>query len=195
MKLDEFKVVSPIINTLSVSDMRISTTQLTFNTITAAELGYPPYVRLLIHPSGRLFAIQAWPDNSVEDAVPFFTDSVYAEQQKKGRATVKIRNRVLTQILREKMGWTGKETMRAFGVRYMDEKAILYNLEDAVLSRGSRAKKVTLDEILESYPTVKDSMKNMLAIPAKHVADTSATVVEGTVIDIDYAEIEEKKGA
>ena len=69
--LSDFRVVNPTLRTFSAAEARIAQSSIRFNNLSAAELGYPENVRLLISSEGTTLAIQA----CVKDdpcAVPFY---------------------------------------------------------------------------------------------------------------------------
>ena len=57
--LSDFRVVNPTLRTFSAAEARIAQSSIRFNNLSAAELGYPESVRLLISSEGTTLAIQA----------------------------------------------------------------------------------------------------------------------------------------
>lgn len=50
--LSDFRVVNPTLRTFSAAEARIAQSSIRFNNLSAAELGYPENVRLLISSEG-----------------------------------------------------------------------------------------------------------------------------------------------
>ena len=69
--LSDFRVVNPTLRTFSAAEARIAQSSIRFNNLSAAELGYPENVRLLISSEGTTLAIQAC-DKDDPCAVPFY---------------------------------------------------------------------------------------------------------------------------
>lgn len=57
--LSDLRVVNPTLRTFSAAEARIAQSSIRFNNLSAAELGYPENVRLLISSEGTTLAIQA----------------------------------------------------------------------------------------------------------------------------------------
>lgn len=55
--LSDFRVVNPTLRTFSAAEARIAQSSIRFNNLSAAELGYPENVRLLISSEGTTLAI------------------------------------------------------------------------------------------------------------------------------------------
>ena len=70
--LSDFRVVNPTLRTFSAAEARIAQSSIRFNNLSAAELGYPENVRLLISSEGTTLAIQAC-DKDDPCAVPFMS--------------------------------------------------------------------------------------------------------------------------
>lgn len=68
--LYDFRVVNPTLRTFSAAEARIAHSSIRFNNLSAAELGYPEMVRLLISSDATTLAIQAC-DKEDSCAVPF----------------------------------------------------------------------------------------------------------------------------
>ena len=46
--MSEFRIVNPTLRTFSAAEARIAHSSIRFNNLSAAELGYPEHIRLLI---------------------------------------------------------------------------------------------------------------------------------------------------
>ena len=68
--MSEFRIVNPTLRTFSAAEARIAHSSIRFNNLSAAELGYPEHIRLLISSDGCTLAIQAC-DPKDKCAVPF----------------------------------------------------------------------------------------------------------------------------
>lgn len=60
--LSDFRVVNPTLRTFSAAEARIAQSSIRFNNLSAAELGYPENVRLLISSEGTTLATEQWLD-------------------------------------------------------------------------------------------------------------------------------------
>ena len=68
--MSEFRIVNPTLRTFSAAEARIAHSSIRFNNLSAAELGYPEHIRLLISSDGCTLAIQAC-DPKDKCSVPF----------------------------------------------------------------------------------------------------------------------------
>lgn len=100
--LSDFRVVNPTLRTFSAAEARIAQSSIRFNNLSAAELGYPENVRLLISSEGTTLAIQAC-DKDDPCAVPFMSGRT-AEDLKEQKKWTTVSNRMLMHIIRTKLG-------------------------------------------------------------------------------------------
>ena len=103
--LSDFRVVNPTLRTFSAAEARIAQSSIRFNNLSAAELGYPENVRLLISSEGTTLAIQAC-DKDDPCAVPFMSgassDTAFFENH---RSTICfLGHRIATCLYRTPMG-------------------------------------------------------------------------------------------
>ena len=125
--LSDFRVVNPTLRTFSAAEARIAQSSIRFNNLSAAELGYPENVRLLISSEGTTLAIQAC-DKDDPCAVPFMSGRT-AEDLKGQKKWTTVSNRMLMHIIRTKLGWdSGKTPRRFYGVPWPEQYAILFEL-------------------------------------------------------------------
>ena len=110
--LSDFRVVNPTLRTFSAAEARIAQSSIRFNNLSAAELGYPENVRLLISSEGTTLAIQAC-DKDDPCAVPFMSGRT-AEDLKGQKKWTTVSNRMLMHIIRTKLGWDSGKTPRRF---------------------------------------------------------------------------------
>lgn len=90
--LSDFRVVNPTLRTFSAAEARIAQSSIRFNNLSAAELGYPENVRLLISSEGTTLAIQAC-DKDDPCAVPFMSGRT-AEDLKGQKKWTTVSNRI-----------------------------------------------------------------------------------------------------
>ena len=55
--LSDFRIVNPVTRSFSAAEARFAWSSIRFNNLSAAELGYPEYVRLLINKNGKSLGI------------------------------------------------------------------------------------------------------------------------------------------
>ena len=110
--LYEFRVVNPTLRTFSAAEARIAHSSIRFNNLSAAELGYPEMVRLLISSDATTLAIQAC-DKGDSCAVPFMAGRT-AEDLKGQKKWTTVTNRMLMHIIRTKLCWENVKTPRRF---------------------------------------------------------------------------------
>jgi len=156
--LRNFRVISPELVSFSTSQMRISTSTLSFNITAAAELGYPETVCLLATADGRGLAIQANPkDNFAQLALPFY-------DEKKGRRTLtKITDRAFVRALRRELGWQDNMSRRANGILYRNISLLFFDLTNAERLTGGKSKSQVLT--LADYPRIDEVMSRLHPAP------------------------------
>jgi hypothetical protein len=153
--LSDFRIVNPTKQGFSAAEARIGKTSIRFNNMTAAELGYPDFVRLLINQSGSALAIQPCTEND-PCAVPFMNGrtAVDLTGQKKWTS---IPNRMLAAIIREKMSWDNeKAPRRVYGSPWLEQGALLFDLTRTIGPR-QRTSLMSADEMLRSYEQAERS--------------------------------------
>lgn len=181
-----FKVVDPRIKTSSLSYVNIYSNKLTFSYVTAEDLGYPERVRLMIDCPNKLLAVQAADFMPVRFTTPFLQpDQMEEMKTKRSRKRISFPNKAVAKVIREKMGWAGtKSTWRTYGIRYLENDIVVFDLAKAEIPKRGKAREATADEILEAYSSVSEarlqSIPKMLPPPTVSVG----TVEEDEVIDI-----------
>lgn len=147
--LSDFRVVNPTLRTFSAAEARIAQSSIRFNNLSAAELGYPENVRLLISSEGTTLAIQAC-DKDDPCAVPFMSGRT-AEDLKGQKKWTTVSNRMLMHIIRTKLGWdSGKTPRRFYGVPWPEQYAILFDLTRAAPPR-TRTPNLSVEDMLRTY--------------------------------------------
>ena len=147
--LSDYRIVNPLTSNFSASEARASWTSIRFNNLSAAELGYPEYVRLLISQDGNTLAIQGCASDD-PCAVPFMHGRPPEEIREK-KKWLSICNRMLLRIIREKQHWGDEKVQRRFyGIPWNDQGAILFDLTRIVPYR-SHTPNYTPDEMLQTY--------------------------------------------
>ena len=136
--LSDLRVVNPTLRTFSAAEARIAQSSIRFNNLSAAELGYPENVRLLISSEGTTLAIQAC-DKDDPCAVPF-----YVRKNRRGsEGAEKVDN--------TKLGWdSGKTPRRFYGVPWPEQYAILFDLTRAAPPR-TRTPNLSVEDMLRTY--------------------------------------------
>lgn len=147
--LSDLRVVNPTLRTFSAAEARIAQSSIRFNNLSAAELGYPENVRLLISSEGTTLAIQAC-DKDEPCAVPFMSGRT-AEDLKGQKKWTTVSNRMLMHIIRTKLGWdSGKTPRRFYGVPWPEQYAILFDLTRAAPPR-TRTPNLSVEDMLRTY--------------------------------------------
>jgi len=153
--LSDYRIVNPKTRNFSAAEARASWTTFRFNNLSAAELGYPDFVRLLISEDGNTLAVQSCPQDD-PCAVPFMLDRT-ADDLNGQRRWISIQNRMLLQIIREKQHWDSTKVQRRFyGVPWAEERAILFDLT-RIAPRKSRIPALTPDEMIRTYAHAANS--------------------------------------
>lgn len=120
--LKGFKVISVYGNT-SESTVTVTSKYFKFNADTAAELGYPKYIQMLIDADNKKFAIQATDEqgaNSIE-----FKVSEPSESGKKSVINVAFKAAHATIV--QLMQWGDGASRKMNGIFVPEEKAIMIN--------------------------------------------------------------------
>lgn len=147
--LSDYRVVNPLTCNFSAAEARASWSTLRFNNLTAAELGYPEHVRLLISQDGNTLAIQGC-EKDDPCAVPFMCGRT-ADDLKGQKKWLTITNRMLLRIIREKQHWDDAKTQRRFyGVPWGEQGAILFDLTRIAPPR-TRTPYYSPDDMLQTY--------------------------------------------
>lgn len=147
--LYDFRVVNPTLRSFSAAEARIAHSSIRFNNLSAAELGYPDNIRLLISSDGTTLAIQICDAND-PCAVPFMAGRT-AEDLKGQKKWTTVTNRMLMHIIRTKLGWESKKTPRRFyGVPWPEQGAIIFDLTRAAPPR-TRTPNLSAEDMLRAY--------------------------------------------
>ena len=139
--LEKFTVID-LVKTRSASIVTFVGNTVKFNTQTAAELRYPPFVQLLSNPKDKQFAVRACNEED-PNAVPF------SKPEGKQIYQIKIGCTAAVDIARKMAGWTPAEDWNVPGIFFADENAIIYDLSTAFAPRpktGGRKKAVAVPE-------------------------------------------------
>ena len=121
--LEKFTVID-LIKTRSASVVTFTGNIVKFNIQTAQELGYPPFVQLLIDQKGKQFAVRVCKEHAT-NAVSFSKPMGDQKYQ------IKINNIAVVDLVRKTMGWNAEDNWNVPGVYFADEQAIIYSLETA----------------------------------------------------------------
>lgn len=148
-----FKVVMASKPAISKATMRIGLQKISFSSLAACEMGYPPFVQMLISPDATKMVICPY-DQEDNTSIPFFVEK-YSKKQ--GRYiqpnTVSISDKDLVQDIRKKLGW-GNEAMSCTPLRFREQpNCLFFELNKAIpASELKRARK--MHRTIDSYPTL-----------------------------------------
>ena len=184
LNLSEYRVVTPTKNAMfSASELKISKTTIRFNNLTAAEMGYPPYVRLLINMDCDNLIIQACEEKEAA-ALPFMIGKT-AEDLTGQKKWISICNRMLTTAIRSKMGWNDNEVKRIIGVPWREQGAIIFNLKN-VMAAKCRTPVLSADEILMTYRSAERN--NYMPVPMSPLKGKGpfGAVTPASVVEAEY---------
>lgn len=121
--LSKFTIVD-LIKARSASVATITGTSLKFNPQTAGELGYAPYIQVLINAKDKQFAIRACKDNA-QSAIPF------SKPEGEQKYAIKIGAATIVTMLRKIAGWSDEENWNIPGVYLAQENALVYDIATA----------------------------------------------------------------
>ena len=127
------------------SVMTLTATNLKFNKATAAELGFPNYIRMLVHAPSRKVAIEPCKENT-KNAVPFSKDA------SKQTYAIVVKIPALLAAARKLADVDENSGSISFkGTLYPKEKIIIYDLSkgEPTKRRGGRQKKEVPTEVIE----------------------------------------------
>lgn len=147
--LSDLRVVNPTLRTFSAAEARIAQSSIRFNNLSAAELGYPENVRLLISPKALLWLFRRV-IKTIHVPFPFMSGRT-AEDLKGQKKWTTVSNRMLMHIIRTKLGWdSGKTPRRFYGVPWPEQYAILFDLTRAAPPR-TRTPNLSVEDMLRTY--------------------------------------------
>lgn len=128
--LKNFTVVD-LVKTRSASVATITGNVLKFNTQTATELHYAPYVQVLVNPKEKQFAVRVCKEED-PNAAPF------SKNGKEQKYPIKISSAAIVDIIRKMANWAPEEKWNVPGVFFADEDAIVYDIGTAYrpISKG-----------------------------------------------------------
>ena len=178
--MSEFRIVNPTLRTFSAAEARIAHSSIRFNNLSAAELGYPEHIRLLISSDGCTLAIQAC-DPKDKCAVPFMAGRT-ADDLKGQKKWTTVSNRMLTHIIRSKLGWeTAKTPRRFYGVPWPEQGAIIFDLTKIAPPR-TRTPNLSAEDMLRAYELAESGSLLPVMAPAwsrqtfRSISSSSPTV-------------------
>lgn len=154
----DFRVVVSGIRAVTNAEVRICPTKIDFSAISAAEMGYPAFVRMYISSDASKMIITPCGERE-KHAIPFYVEQV---SKKTGavlkNAPIHIRDGGLAKGIRQKMKWT-TGTYRCLALRF-DEKpnTLFFDLSTA---DNSKRKRTRVGNVLDSYPPIDVLMEDM----------------------------------
>lgn len=184
--MSEFRIVNPTLRTFSAAEARIAHSSIRFNNLSAAELGYPEHIRLLISSDGCTLAIQAC-DPKDKCAVPFMAGRT-ADDLKGQKKWTTASNRMLTHIIRSKLGWeTAKTPRRFYGVPWPEQGAIIFDLTKIAPPR-TRTPNLSAEDMLRAYELAESGSLLPVMAPAWS-RQPFASVPPSEVIETQYVQV------
>ena len=185
--LYEFRVVNPTLRTFSAAEARIAHSSIRFNNLSAAELGYPEMVRLLISSDATTLAIQAC-DKGNSCAVPFMAGRT-AEDLKGQKKWTTVTNRMLMHIIRTKLCWENVKTPRRFyGVPWPEQCAIIFDLTKVAPPR-TRTPNLSAEDMLRAYEVAEKGSLLPVTTAWPNGRMPFATVPPSSVIEAQYVAV------
>lgn len=154
--LCDFRIVTPASKKFSAAELRIGKTTVKFNSLSAAELHYPEYVRLMIGSDGVTLVIQPC-DRTEPNAVPFMAGRT-ADDLNGRKNWVCFNNPMLSAIIHEKTHWEDTTASRRFfAAPWPEENALIFDLTRPVPPR-KRILNLSADDILRTYERAAQPM-------------------------------------
>ena len=185
--LYDFRVVNPTLRTFSAAEARIAHSSIRFNNLSAAELGYPEMVRLLISSDATTLAIQAC-DKEDSCAVPFMAGRS-AEDLKGQKKWTTVTNRMLMHIIRTKLCWESVKTPRRFyGVPWPEQCAIIFDLTKVAPPR-TRTPNLSAEDMLRAYEVAEKGSLLPVTNAWPNGRMPFATVPPSSVIEAQYVAV------
>lgn len=170
--LKNFTVVE-LLRTRSDAVVTIKKKALRFNTNTAAELHYTPYIQVLMNAKDKQLAIRECGENDYQ-ALPFSKP----KGEQKYQLTVGCPS--VTDMIRKLMDWDEEQDMNVPGVYLADEKALIFDLHSAYhpVKKGGagskQAKEAALDIAMENLNKASDKREETSEPSAEQQSDTVA---------------------
>ena len=123
--LKNFQVIE-LISSKTKAQLTFYTNKIKFNHPTAVDLDFPKYVQLISSPSQHAFGIMAC-DKEADNAVPFFNRPNDSKPY-----PIVMSYSAACELISTMMNW--KDDSKYYvvpGQKFSDEKAIIFNLDDA----------------------------------------------------------------
>jgi len=121
--LEKFTVVD-LIKTRSASVATITGNALKFNTQTAGELHFAPYIQVLINPKDKQFAIRSCKEDA-PNAVAF------SKPEGEQKYAIKISASAVVDMIRKMANWSAEENWNVPGVYFAEDNALVYDVNAA----------------------------------------------------------------
>lgn len=121
--LEKFTVVD-LIKTRSASVATITGNALKFNTQTASELYYAPYIQVLINPKDKQFAIRGCKEDA-PNAVAF------SKPEGEQKYAIKITASAVVDMIRKMANWSAEDNWNVPGVYFAEDNALVYDVSAA----------------------------------------------------------------
>lgn len=121
--LDKFTVVD-LLKTRSASIANVTGNYLKFNNQTTGELGYAPYVQILLNPKDKQFAIRACKEDDPH-AVEF------SKPKGKQKTPIKYNTAAVVNAIRKMGNWNTEDNWNIPGVYFAEANAIVYDVKAA----------------------------------------------------------------
>ena len=193
-----FKVVVQGIQTVTNAEIRVGPSRVSFNAISAAEMGYPEFVRIYVSEDASKVIIEPC-SKEKSHVIPFYQEQ---RSEKTGEilknAPIHIMDAGLAKGIREKMRW-GKGTYHCSAIRFDERPRTLFF--DLAKADNTKRKRIKTGNVLDSYPSISTLMEGMrpIALLGAHDTGNRGSHVAGrsqsteTIIEVDYHEPAPKK--
>jgi hypothetical protein len=135
---EKFTVID-LIKTRSASVATISDGYIKFNTQTAEELHYPPFVQLLVNPKEKQFGIRVCSEDA-PNAVKF------SKPEGEQRYPIRICTVAVADMIRKMANWDAEESWNVPGVYFAADEGIVYDLNAAVKPRAKAGRRPKAQE-------------------------------------------------
>ena len=167
--LADYRFISPDI-AMSTSEIRITTTSISFNITSAAELDYPERICLLVSNDGHNLAIGPWnPNIDIALSYPFVGGTVDLTSKRR----VIIKNRDFVRMFRNANNFNDKKARNIPGVRYRNSKTLYFDAREARHCGEKNNRKRVLN--IDDYPTFTDAIVKMQRVPFALPAGSEST--------------------
>lgn len=149
----DFRVVTSGVPATTKAVLRIGKQKFAFSPAAISEMGYPPYVQMLISEDATKLVIRPYEEQDIT-TIPFF---IQRYSKKNGRyedpKAVSIADKPLIQDIRRKLNWSD-EQMVCVPMRFKESpNALFFELNRSMTAEEMRRQK-RQPHTIENYPTL-----------------------------------------